>query len=265
MQTKKKHSALKVIIIFAVYVVISLILQMPPFVIIGNKIYCTYRTELRLNCDDSKFTNNNIHSIKYMRFLKKLNIDAGVGSDLTDGSFLNDLPNLEQLIYMGHTDHHIEDWSPLNNCKKLEVFWGGMLEMDNLSCFKGLSNIKELSLEFIGGTDFFKVSDLSELEGLTNIENFTVRGYYLSDISALDNLTTLKSLSIIDSKVSDISAVEYLSELEYLSIESSVPISDYSVVFKLPKLKKLSVAKGALTEKEISALKEKGITVFEDQ
>ena len=40
-------------------------------------------------------------------------------------------------------------------------------------------------------------------------------------------------------------------------------IQDYSPIFELPNLKELTIDKGALTEDELTKLKEKGINVTE--
>ena len=108
------------------------------------------------------------------------------------------------------------------------------LELDNsrvsdLSPVSGLTNL-----------DFIEVhgpiSDLSPVAGLINLRRLDIAGINVSDLSPLVGLTKLKELVIADTNISDLSPVAGLINLEFLAFSNDT-ISDISGLAGLINLK----------------------------
>ena len=99
------------------------------------------------------------------------------------------------------------------------------LELDN-------SRVSDLSpLTGLTNLDFVEVhgdlSDLSPLAGSINLRRLDIAGTNISDLSTLEGLTNLKELVIADTNVSDLSPVARLISLEFLAFSNDT-ISDIS-------------------------------------
>ena len=196
-----------IIIILIGYYIPLFITKNPPIVTINNKLYYTYSKELEIP-PFTIFSEKDISSLKYMKWLKVISISV---ENLNDISFFSQMNNLEE-IYFTNLDCQINDWSPIENCINLKSFSGTFLKFNDLECFSTLNDLKYLCL--------------------------------------------------LDCEVKDISGIENLKNLNNLSLCGN-KIQDYSPIFELPNLKELSINKGALAEKELTKLKEKGINVTE--
>lgn len=216
----------------------------PPFVKISGRTYFVFTRELNLFMSPTtKSMKNDMRNLKRLRWLKKLYMNF---THVTDINFLNNMNYMEVIIIRTLPDYIIEDWSPLTNCKKLEVFGGYNLNMTDLSVFKELTNLKELYIETFGGLR------------LAN-ENLT-----LTDISDVQHLVNLEKFGIVGKEITNISALRHCSKLISLELFGTIA-KDYSVLFELPNLEFLMIDKGVLTESEIKALEEKGVTVIEHE
>lgn len=114
------------------------------------------------------------------------------------------------------------DISPLAGMTKLESLQLGGLVIDNLSIVANMPNLKSLTV-FGGG----KLSDVSPLAKLTNLQALTLRGNLISDISPLSGLTNLIYLDVQANQISDVSALTGLTKLQRLFLSNN-PIADYS-------------------------------------
>ncbi len=132
-----------------------------------------------------------------------------------------------------------------NNERDFVIDWkDSVLESrmrDNIGIFfrklsyKDVKDITELDLSSSGSE---KISDISALSGLTNLNKLLLRDNQISDISALSSLTNLKDLDLNDNQISDISALSSLTNLNKLSLWYN-QISDISVLSSLTNLNKL--------------------------
>ena len=95
------------------------------------------------------------------------------------------------------------------------------------------------------------ISDISALGGLTNLTYLNLWGNSVSDISALAGLTQLGSLSLVDSSISDISALGGLTNLTSLNLWGN-SVSDISALGGLTNLIYLSLGYNPVSD--ISAL-----------
>lgn len=102
------------------------------------------------------FTDEECANLRYCRDMKYL--DLGHNTELTDLSFVGQLPELKVLIASGSL---VSDLSGFENCKKLEF----------------------LELAYCG-----KLSDLTPLAGCENLKNLNVSHTKVSDLSPLDGL-----------------------------------------------------------------------------
>lgn len=102
------------------------------------------------------FTNEECANLRYCRKMKYL--DLGHNTELSDLSFIGQLPELKVLIASGSL---VNDLSGFENCKKLEF----------------------LELAYCG-----KLSDLTPLAGCENLKNLNVSHTKVSDLSPLDGL-----------------------------------------------------------------------------
>ena len=79
------------------------------------------------------------------------------------------------------------------------------------------------------------ISDLTGLEGATNLKSLRLGGNSISDIAPVTSLTNLKVLSLWANSISDISPVEALTNLTELNLSGNL-ISDISPVADLNQL-----------------------------
>jgi hypothetical protein len=83
-----------------------------------------------------------------------------------------------------------------------------------------------------------KVSDISPLQGLTQLQSLNLRDTKVSDISPLQGLTQLQKLFLSGARVSDISPLQGLTQLQDLDLRGT-QVSDISPLRGLTQLRKL--------------------------
>jgi len=247
----KKISMVKKIMLILLALVlvltgVSVITDTPPFVVIKDKHHFVFSSRLELSDSlrsEVYYSNEDVKALEHMRWVKKLEMTV---THITDMSFLNKMKHLKEMYYVAYTGFWVEDWTPLNNCKKLEFFCGMRLNMSDLSVFKELTNLKKLYIEHErSGAPVVidtktKINDISDLQYLVNLENFYIQGENITDISSLAHCKKVKRLSL-----------------------NGVTATDGSVLLELPNLESLEIDKGVLKESEIKALEEKGVSVYE--
>ena len=92
-----------------------------------------------------------------------------------------------------------------------------------------------------------KISNLTGLEGATNLRWLYLWGNNVSDISAVSGLTNLRELNVDNNSISDISAVSGLTNLTYLSLGGN-SVSDISSVAGLTNLARLNLNNNAISD-----------------
>ena len=151
---------------------------------------------------------------------------------------LGDSPNapltvedMERLRRLLSLDRRVHDLTGLQLAKSLTH-----LELDNskisdLSALRGLPNLEFLEVHG-------EFSDLSPLAESFNLRGLEIGGTNVSDLSPISRLVNLRSLDIGNTKVSDVSVFAGLTNLQELNIENT-NIPDLSPLTGLSNLKRM--------------------------
>lgn len=125
----------------------------------------------------------------------------------------------------------------------------------------GISELSNLSTLNISGN---KISDLSGLVGM-NIKYFTATNMELSDdaLVSVAGMSKLQSLDIRNNKIVDVSPLASLSQLTNLTVSGNIP-KNLSVLTACPKLNTVNCSNSTVSDADIYALRNKGITVITD-
>ena len=107
--------------------------------------------------------------------------------------------------------------------------WGNSNSVSDLSPLEGLTQLERLDLWQNS------VTDISALIGLTNLTHLGLVGNNISDMSVLTGLTNLESLWLDGNPIADISALAGLTQLIRLGLDST-SISDISALAGLTNL-----------------------------
>ena len=149
---------------------------------------------------------------------------------------------MKKLTILYESNSNIRDLTGLEHATNLTVLdlgpVGGFIVNSNsisdLSPLEGLTNLIKLRL----GRN--SISDISPLKGLTNLTLLLLGGNSISDISPLAGLINLKDLSLWSNSISDISPLAGLINLTNLRLENN-SISDISPLAGLINLIDLSL------------------------
>jgi hypothetical protein len=98
----------------------------------------------------------------------------------------------------------------------------------------------------------YNITDLSDIENLTGLEDLRLENNSINDIGALDGLTGLKYLSLRNNKINDISILKRLKNLQYLNLKCN-KVRDISVLKGLPNLQYIHLSDNNISD--ISVLK----------
>ena len=184
--------------------------------------------------------NKDFSSLPQMNSVRHFRLNAStfpprVDNQINDLSFISKMPNLETLELDGNI--LVSDFNFLSRLTKLKkIVMNASPKLSNLSPLKDMKNLEELSIGSSG------ISDLSPLSGLTSLKKLDLCNSNISDISALKNLTNLTELKLDNNKITNISYISDLANLQELSfINNKVTVSDLSIFSKFTKLKKLIV------------------------
>lgn len=113
--------------------------------------------------------------------------------------------------------------------------------IDDISCLKYLKNLKQLVIARN------RISDLSPLEGLTQLEFVDLSHNPITDISALRSLTSLRQLYLNGCSVSDISPAYGLTSLEVLYVSDN-GINGLNGVSALKNLREIDLQSNGLVD-----------------
>lgn len=212
-----------------------------------------------LNLDNNKLTLNDSNSIRIleqMQNLKTLYLSRNV--NIEDISFVNNMPNLTQLIISGCTKIKLkqiqnrisslsiamsaETLKSLEECDegtitKLNIRedYGPNLEIDEFPVYKCFSNLKELYLANKSGIqDFSNIAQITTLEKL-NLSNCELNSKEKIDFSKLTNLKelTLSGNYINTDYLKDfVEKIKDNTSLAYLDLRSN-SINDPTSLLKL--------------------------------
>ncbi len=116
----------------------------------------------------------------------------------------------------------------------LKALFADRNRISDISVLKHLVQLQNLDLNGNG------ISDISSLKYLTQLQTLDLGGNSISDISALQHLTQLQLLGLRFNKISDVSVLEHLTKLQTLSLRYN-EISDISVLEHLTQLHDLDL------------------------
>ena len=124
-----------------------------------------------------------------------------------------------------------------------------------------LAKIKEAKESNTTSLDlrYNKISDLSPLDGLTNLEVLKLYGNEISDLSPLKGLTKLKALDLGGNLISDLSPLAGLTNLTVLILIVNV-IADLSPLKGLTNLEFLSLHGNFTLDEDQKAMLKKALT-----
>jgi len=172
--------------------------------------------------------------LEYCTNLRKLRI----GGPTTDLSPLSGLVNLQSLSLSTGTD--ISPLSSLINLQKLAL---EIPKISDLLALEKLVNLRSLTL----GLPRESYSDISGLEGLTNLRYLDIRSGKVKDLSPLSSLVSLEDLWLRSYPIRDISFLSGLKKLQLLAIPCN-EISDISPLSKLTSLRNIDLSINKITD-----------------
>jgi len=99
-----------------------------------------------------------------------------------------------------------------------------------------------------------RISDLSPLAELTNLEELVLGFNQITDVSPLAGLTKLKELDLFKNQITDVSPLAGLTKLEYLNLYNN-EIAEISPLKGLTKLKELELRENPIPKDQKEMLK----------
>lgn len=246
MNTKTKKYKVIIIVSFLLILILLCVFNKFPIVKIGKDFHTVFATELKLSDTDEKivYDNNDVSTLNRMRFLEKLEM---YNTDITDLSFLKNMPNLKHFYCNCSLESQIIDWRYLQECKNMTIFCGEMIYINDLKAFEGLTKLEELYLEYM-------------YEMPLMVDNAEV---LVSDLSGLETLVNLKKCYINGRDISDISQLKNCQKITHLGLRGIKPETDCSVLLELPELTELNMDIGTLPDEIKEKLVAKGVEVYE--
>jgi Leucine-rich repeat (LRR) protein/signal recognition particle receptor subunit beta len=121
-------------------------------------------------------------------------------------------------------------------------------ELEKLS--KGFLKLIYLKELYCGGENIFqkwKITDISFLSGMTQLQSLVLSYNQITDISFLSGLTKLQSLDLINNQITDISFLSGMTQLQSLVLSSN-QITDISFLSGLTKLQSLVLINNQITD-----------------
>ena len=127
---------------------------------------------------------------------------------------LLELTKLKELKVNGHVN--LSFLSELKYLEKLYIEGGNI---NDVTIFSDLINLKELTLEDISIKDFFSLSSCVSLSGLKHLEKLYIRGFCSAiDLTTISRLANLRELKFYHTCLKDFSFISKLKQLEKLHI-----------------------------------------------
>jgi len=165
---------------------------------------------------DRYYPGHRLNSFEGIENLKNLEKLVFAGYDIDDLSPLTELNNLKSLEFGAWEPTFIEDLSPLGKLQSLEKLNIGANITSDISPVGNLVNLKELRL-----WRSIPEGDISFMSNLKSLSILNIADNRIKDISALSALTNLVELNLGVNQIEDISALEKLIRLEILVLGGS--------------------------------------------
>ncbi len=141
---------------------------------------------------------------------EKIKVFGCYDAETLDG--VDAFTQLDHLYINGYNLTDLNALSALTNLKTLEIASG-----DAITDFGVLHSLKQLAVLYIEAE---QLKDISFVEKMPNLQEFSMKDTIVIDISALEGKTTLKKVVLQDNReLADYSALSSLNELEELTLE----------------------------------------------
>jgi len=176
---------------------------------------CGYNATLRngliilLNCEGAGITN--ISDIQGYKKLKKLEHFLLQRNKIPKISGLSHLLNLKILNLSHNNIEKMENLEVLKNLEELFLTGNKVRKMENLK----LTSLKKLYL------DRNLISEIGDLEGLSNLETLNLNQNNISELKGLETLKKLKNLYLSYNKVTSINGIQNLGNLISLYLNNN--------------------------------------------
>ena len=158
---------------------------------------------------------------------------------------------MRNLTELRASDGRITDLTGLEyatNLRSLFLFnefhWKDDVNHNRISDVSPLANLTQLEDLRLDGNP---ISDISPLADLTQLTYLNLKATSISDISPISNLTQLWSLHFSVTSISDISPISNLTQLRDLSLYAT-PISDISPISNLTQLRDLELSRTHISD-----------------
>ena len=221
---------------------------------------------------DSNATDKDLENLKYLSNLERLWLFA---PQITDISFVSGMTDLKSFSV---ESQNIANLDLLKNCEKLEILNLFHTNLTNLNIFARNTELRVLDIS-TGNP----VQDISGLQQMGKLEQFSISSSELTDISPIGSLSNLAILEMSCGSVNDISPLIGCQKLKHLSLggckqvtdiyrlaelknleESHVfgtAISDFTPLLSMESLKKVVASDGQINSSILAKLEAQNITV----
>ena len=233
---KLKILGILIIIVSVLYAVLFLV-GIPPFVVIREKVYCTYVNKFTI----VSYQENDCKNLKYFRNLKELNFN---GDEKTSVEFLASMTRLERLYLLDISFEEINKTVLSKNLKELVIFNADVQELSFLKNNEELSKLYIENAYTVKPHDYedcekkhYMISSVDGIQSNTKLEYLYLPVCSDTDLSALNTLKSLKSLNL-NTNNTDLSAVYECESLESFNL-SNGKIEKLDGIEKLKKLQDL--------------------------
>ena len=196
-------------------------------------------------------TYSDVTDLTGLSYLKNLKLLDLTGNAISDISELGRLPVLASVSLRFNKAKSLPDLAPLkttaiNQLNLVGDDYGPVPE--KLSAISDLTQLVNLELQ---NTKITKIPDLSKLASLTTLG---VAGNKITDVSALAGMTSLTDLSINANQITDFTPVASLVNLETLHIGNNRS-ADVHALKSLTKLKRANFSQMGLSDNEMQIFK----------
>lgn len=203
-----------------------------------------------LDLSDNLITS--VSPISELTSLKEVNFS---GNQISSVEALRRLTTLTTLDISDNTVSNISALSGMSSLVNLNI------SSNSVSSLSALSGLKNLTTLNVGGNS---ASDFNVLTG-TNIKYLTASNMNLNDaaLAKIAKLTKIQTLDVRNNQIVDVSPLTALSSLTTLTVSGNYP-KNLSALASCKKLSTVNCANTTVSDADIYALRNKGITVITD-
>lgn len=213
---------------------------------IDGNFYKTDCKELDIRFYKKKST---LKNLKYFNNLEVLSL-----SFASEEVLLENIGELKQLKKLSIRNSCISDWSFINSLPNIEELYILQTNID-FSCFEN-TNIKKIS---VLSCEVYNIEKINIFCQLDEICLFNIDSVDLQSFSTLKNIKSLYLGKI--NEIKNIQTLSALTSVEKLTIYGSNVNINNIMLYNLPNLKYLIVSEDMINNEEKNILREKGINV----